>query len=197
MRSAAISVRSALRHRSLLSLEPHVLVRGGERVAGDQTETRLFHSRPVAAHQAELKDGRDHRLLVDELLDAVQRRLAPLLVELGALLAEEAIDVRVAAVYVRAARRDEGFDPRRGVAEGGASAVHEVSVLLVAIALLECGALERPELHANARGLERVGDRFADGHGRGIDGVVTGVQSVRISGLGEELLRSEEHTSEL
>src|SRR5206468_6369316 len=141
-----------------LSPEPHVFVRPGERVAGDEPETRLLHSRPVAAHQTDLDDGRDHRLLVDELLDAVQRRLAPLLVELGALLAEEPIDVRVAAVHVRAARRDEGFDPRRGVAEGGASAVHEVTVLIIAIALLECGALERPEPHANARGLERVDD---------------------------------------
>src|SRR5438105_13773005 len=133
----------------LLSLESHVLVRGGERVAGNQPETRLLHSRPVAAHQADLNDGRDHRLVVDQLLDAVQRRLAPLLVELGALLAEEPIDVRIAAVHVRAARRDEGFDSRRGIAEGSTSAVHEVLVLLVAIALLERRALERPELRAN------------------------------------------------
>src|SRR5207247_9298385 len=107
-----------------------------ERVPGDQPVPRALPLRPVAAHQADLGDGRGHRLLVDELLDAVQCRLAPLLVELGALLAEEPIDVRVAAVNVRAARRDEGFDPRCGVAEGSASAVHEVSVLLVAIALL-------------------------------------------------------------
>src|SRR5262249_17935927 len=131
-----------------------------------------------------------YRLVVDELLDAVQRRLAPLLVELGALLAEEPVDVRVAAVHVRAARGDEGFDSRCGVAEGGASAVHEVSVLLLSVALLECGALDWAKLHANAGGLERVDDRFTDGHGRGINSVVTGVQSVRISRFGEELLRA-------
>src|SRR5262249_31770124 len=112
---------SAVKHFSVtardnrsLSLEPYVLVRSGERIAGDQPETRLLPSRPVAAHQAHLHDRRDHRLLVHELLDTVQRRLAPLLVELGALLAEEPVDVRVAAVHVRAAGRDEGLDPRRG-----------------------------------------------------------------------------------
>src|SRR5262245_6824217 len=67
--------------KRLLFLESHVLVRGGEGVAGDQPEARLLHSRPVAAHQADLEDGRDHRLLVDQLLDALQHRLAPLLVE--------------------------------------------------------------------------------------------------------------------
>src|SRR5206468_5923765 len=87
------------------SLEPYVFVRRGERVPGDQPETRLLHSRPVAAHQANLDDGRDHRLLVDQLLDAVQRRVAPLLVELYPLFAEETIDVRVATLHVRAARR--------------------------------------------------------------------------------------------
>src|SRR5262249_60105437 len=100
------------------------------------------------------------------------RRLAPLLVEVGALLAEQPVDVRIAAVHVRAARSDEGFDPCCGVAEGGASALHEVLVLLVAVALLECRALERPELHAYARGLERVDDRLADGHRRRIDALV-------------------------
>src|SRR5207244_584059 len=79
----------------LLSLEPHVLVRRRERVAGDQPEPRLLDPRSVAAHQSDLPDGRDHRLVVDELLDLVQRGLAPLLVELGGLLAEEPVDVRI------------------------------------------------------------------------------------------------------
>src|SRR4029453_418757 len=48
-------------------------------------------------------DRREHRLVVDELLDAVQRCLAALAIELGALLAEEPVDVGIAAVHVGAA----------------------------------------------------------------------------------------------
>src|SRR5436853_7928823 len=58
----------------------------------------------------------------------------------------------------------------------------------VGIALLECRALERPELRANADGVQRVDDGLAGNRGRGIDDVVTGIQPVRISGLGQELL---------
>src|SRR5262245_11978996 len=45
-------------------------------------------------------DRRHHHLVVDELLDALQGRLAPLRVELVRLLLEEAVDIRVAAVGV-------------------------------------------------------------------------------------------------
>jgi hypothetical protein len=62
---------------------------------------------------------------VDELLDAVQRGLAPLRVEIARLLQEEPVDVGIASVDVGAARGDERFDSRGGVAEGAAAALDE------------------------------------------------------------------------
>ena len=48
--------------------------------------------------EGELVDRRDHRLLVDELLDTLEHRLALGAVELVRLLAKEPVYVRIAAV---------------------------------------------------------------------------------------------------
>src|SRR5499426_4697284 len=103
-----------------LRLELHVFVRAGERKASDEPEPRLFDARPEAAHRSELPDRGEHRLVVDELLDAVQRRLAPLAVELGRLLSEEPVDVGIATVHEGAAGDHEGLEADRRVAEGAA-----------------------------------------------------------------------------
>src|SRR5947208_16817429 len=94
-----------------LRLELHVFIRTGERKAGDEPEPRLLHPRSEAAHRRELPDRREHRLLVDELLDAMQRCLAALAIELGRLLPGQPGDVGVAAGTVRAARHDEALEP--------------------------------------------------------------------------------------
>src|SRR5205809_1052659 len=57
-------------------LEPQVLVRRGVGVVGDERQARLLHAWPVAIDKGELPDRRDHRLLVHELLDPLERRLA-------------------------------------------------------------------------------------------------------------------------
>src|SRR5439155_911722 len=62
----------------LFALEPQVLVRRGVRVPRDEREAGLRHARPVAVEEGQLPDGREHRLVVDELLDAMEGRLPPL-----------------------------------------------------------------------------------------------------------------------
>src|SRR5262245_25694298 len=69
-----------------LSLEPQLFVRRRVRITADQAQPGLFHSGPDTGQDSRLPERREHRLLVGELLDAVQRRLAPLAVELGTLL---------------------------------------------------------------------------------------------------------------
>src|SRR5438046_4220487 len=66
-------------------LEPQVLVRRGVGVVGDERQARLLHAWPVAIDKGELPDRRDHRLLVHELLDPLERRLALLPVHLGSV----------------------------------------------------------------------------------------------------------------
>src|SRR5262245_29752636 len=99
--SSAISVRSS----SALQLE--VFVGSGEWPAGDEPETGLRHPRALGVDEAELPDGRVHRLVVHELLDPVQRRFAALAIQLARLLPEESVDVRIAAIDVRTARHHE------------------------------------------------------------------------------------------
>src|SRR5262249_40407612 len=145
-----------------LSLELHVLVRARERKAGDEPEARLLDFRPVAAHRGELHDRGEHRLVVDQLLDALQRGLAALAVELRRLLAEEAIDVRVAAVDVRATDDDERLEPGRGAAEGRARAQYQALELLLDLPLVVGGALEGLELRADAGRAEIVHHGLGD-----------------------------------
>src|SRR5207245_2786123 len=134
-----------------------LLVRIRERVAGDHAERRLLDTWPDSGQERGLEDRREHHTLVHELLDAMQHRLPPLRVDLHGLLAEEAVDVRVAAVGADAARDDEGFDPGRRVAGRRAALPHEVPEALFLVGLVECRALERPELCAPWRGSPRGG----------------------------------------
>src|SRR5712692_9947248 len=77
----------------LLALEPQVLVRRGVRVPRDEGEARLCHARPVAVEEGQLPDGREHRLVVDELLDAMEDRLPLFRVDLARLFLDEPLAV--------------------------------------------------------------------------------------------------------
>src|SRR2546428_410302 len=96
--------------RTLLGLELQVLVGRRESVTGDEPEPRLFHAPAPARDEGELVDRRGHCALVDELLDALQDRLALRTIELGGLLLEETVQIGVAAVRERAIRDDAGLE---------------------------------------------------------------------------------------
>src|SRR5262245_38806493 len=138
--------------------QPDILERRRERIARDEADPGLLHPRPDAAEAGDQPDRGKHHLLMDELLDAVQGRLASFRLQLGRLFAEEPIDVGVAPVSVRAASGDERLDPRGGVAKGAAAALDEALVLLVGITSEEGRPLERAELHPDADGGEIVDD---------------------------------------
>src|SRR5262245_26501733 len=171
-----------------LRLELHVFIRAGEWKPGDEPEPGLLHARSEAAHRRELPDRREHRLVVYELLEAMQGGLAAFAVELGRLLAKEPVDVRVASVHVGTARHHERLEPGRRVAERGARAEHEVLERLLDLALVVRCALERPKLQAKADGLQIVGHRLGDARVYGVAGEVARVESVGIARLREELL---------
>src|SRR5215471_1323510 len=162
--------------RSSARLELDVLVGSRERPTGDEAEPRLGHPRALRMNEAELPDRRVHHLVVHELLDAMQRRLAPLAVELGRLLAEEPVDVGIATVHEGAAGDHEGLEADRRVAEGAADAVGEVLQLLLLVALEERRPLERAESGPDADRSQVVGHRLAHGGGRRLAPEVTPVE---------------------
>src|SRR5262245_11701632 len=98
------STANQARRRAVPSPRPEldVFVRPREREAGDQPEAGLLDPRPIAAHRGALHDRGEHHFVVDELLDAMQRGLPAPAIKVGGLLAEEAVDVRIAAVDVGA-----------------------------------------------------------------------------------------------
>src|SRR2546425_11328176 len=98
----------------------------------------------------------------------MERRLATLAVELGALLTEESVDVGIASVHVGAAGGHERLESGRRVAERRARAQDEVLELLLELPLVVRRPLECPKLRPNAGGLKIVDDGFGDA---GVDGV--------------------------
>ena len=87
--------------------------------------------------EAELPDRRVDGFVVHELLDPVERRLAPLPIELAGLLPDEPIDIGIAAIDVGATSGDEGLEADRRVPERAADAVDEVLQLLLLVRLEE------------------------------------------------------------
>src|SRR5262245_11202490 len=59
-----------------LAFQLHVLVGSREPPGFEETEPGCFHARPDAVEESEVPDRREHRSLVDELLDPVEDRLA-------------------------------------------------------------------------------------------------------------------------
>src|SRR5438876_2004971 len=162
---------NSMSRRRLLRRQLHILVRGRVGVARNQPKAGLGHAGAVSVEEAQLPDRREHDLVVHELLELVEDRLAALGVQLGRLLTEEPLDVRVTAVAIEAVGRHEGLDPGRGVAGGSAPALDEVSELLFLELAEERRPLERTHLGRDPDHAEVVHD--------GLDH------------------RSEEHTSEL
>src|SRR5437667_320171 len=97
----------------------------------DEAEPRLGDARPHTDQERRLEERQVHRLLVHELLDLVQDRLALLSVQLAGLLAEEPVDIGIPAVREHALGDDERLDARGRVAERGAALAMEVLELLL------------------------------------------------------------------
>src|SRR5262249_21362638 len=88
------------RDRCLLRLERNVLVRCRVGVARDEPEPGFTDAWAHPVEERELPDGRVDDALLDELLDSLQGCLAPLGVGLRGLLAEEAVEIRIAPIHV-------------------------------------------------------------------------------------------------
>src|SRR5262249_2265776 len=145
---------------TLLRLELDLLIRRRPRIVQDESEARLGHARTVPTQGGELPQWEIHGLVVDQLLDAVQERLALLWIELGRLLLEEVVDVGISAVRVRAARGREHLEPGGGVAGDTTQAVDEVAELLLLIRGQEPGALDWPQPRLDSDRLQVVEDRL-------------------------------------
>src|SRR5262249_20801239 len=115
---AAIRIRVFMcdspRRNPSFPFQLQVLVGRRERVGGDEAEPRLLHPRADAVETRIQPERREDSLVVDELLDALEHGAAPLLIQLGRLLAEQAIDVGVAPVRIDAAAGHEGLDAGGG-----------------------------------------------------------------------------------
>src|SRR5256712_9878508 len=144
-----------------LSLELHVLVRRRPRIVGDKAEPRFLDARTHSLQEGQLPDRKDHGLVVDQLLDALEKRRSLLRVELTRLLLAEPVDGGVPPVGVGAARDHERLQPGGRVAEDAAQPVDDVLELLLLIRLEEPRPLERAEPRLDADGLKIVEDRLA------------------------------------
>jgi hypothetical protein len=92
---------------SLFRRQAKILVRGGVRVAGDEAETGLRHTRADAIEEAELPARGVHGLVMHELLHLLEDRL-PFWADPARLLLHEPLDVRVGPVGVDAGGGHEG-----------------------------------------------------------------------------------------
>src|SRR5262245_64252666 len=173
--------------RSLLSLELQVLVRRRVGVHRDQAKPGLGDARPDAVQPTQLPDGRVHDLVVHELLDLDEDRLALLPVQLGGLLLEESVDIGVAAVGIDPLRVHERLQARGRVAQRRGAAPDQVAKLLLTILGEEGRPLERPQLYADADCLPVVGDGLTHAGVGAVDEVFAAVDAVRVACLGQEL----------
>src|SRR5262245_48335205 len=137
-------------------LEFHVLVWRRPRVIRDEAEPRFRDVRTDSLQESELPDRQEHRLVVNQLLDAMEHCLALLRIELARLLSEQAVDVGVAAVGERATRDHERLQPGGGVSEDAGEPEDDVLQLLLLVRLHEPRALERSKAHLDADGLQIV-----------------------------------------
>src|SRR5882672_2547135 len=122
--------RDPSREHTLPRLQLHVLVRRREPVARHEPDPGFLHPRPHAVQEGEIPDRREHRALVDELLDAMKHGLALGAIQLHGLFPEQAVDVGVAAVGVGAAGDRDGFQPGGSVPRRADEEIDQVLVLL-------------------------------------------------------------------
>src|SRR5205823_7621325 len=111
------------RERALGPLQGDVLVGGGVRKTGDQTETGFADARADAVDKGQLPDRRVNGPFINGLLHLVQDRLSLLTVELDGLLLVQLVEIGVVAVDKDAALDDMGFEAGRGVAERAGSSL--------------------------------------------------------------------------
>src|SRR5215472_5489948 len=95
-------------------------------------------------------DRREHRALVDHLLNAMQDCFTLLGIQLPRLLADEPLDVGIAAIGEGASRSHEGVEASGGVARGATRGLDDVLELLVAVLRDERRALQRTESRPDA-----------------------------------------------
>src|SRR5262249_24262572 len=88
------------RDKCLLRLERDVLVRRRVGVARNEPERGFADARADPVEERELPNGRVDYALMDELLDPLPGRLAPLGVGFRGLLAEEAVEIRIAPIHI-------------------------------------------------------------------------------------------------
>src|SRR6267143_1423544 len=181
-RAASLGPRSS-------PLELQILIRSGVSVVRDQAQPGFRHPLTYTVQEGGLEERSEHRLLVHELLDPVQDGLALLSVRLRGLLAEEPVDIGIAAVGEHALADHEGLDAGGGVPEGGAALAMKVLELLLLICLDDGGPLHRSQLDADTYGLQGVSDELGDGGVYEVRRDLAGIEAVRVACLGEEPLR--------
>jgi hypothetical protein len=120
---------------------------------------------------------------VHQLLHLVQQCLALLEIELGRLLLEQFVELRVAAIDIGAALGDESFDSSGGVAEGAAGVLDDILELLFAIPREESSPLQWPEFRPDADGKQIVEYRLGQVGISNIAIVIAGIKSIRVSGF--------------
>jgi hypothetical protein len=127
------------------TLQRQILVRCGVGKARHQAKAGLANPRSDTIDEGELPDRRVDHALGKDLLDFIQTG-AFRVTELGRLLLEQQIDVRVIAVDKGSTLDGEGFEPCGGIAEGAAAALDDVLVGLFGVTLDKAGALDQPAI---------------------------------------------------
>jgi hypothetical protein len=128
------------------TLQRQILVRRGVGKARHQAKAGLANPRSDTIDEGELPDRRVDHALGKDLLDFIQQPGAFRVTELGRLLPEQQIDVRVIAVDKGSTLDGEGFEPCGGIAEGAAAALDDVLVGLFGVTLDKAGALDQPAI---------------------------------------------------
>src|SRR5262252_10746138 len=170
-----------------LRLELDVFVGRRPGIVRDEAVPRLRDARADALQNGELPDRQEHTLVVDELLDTLQQRLALSQIELARLVLEQRVDVRIAAVGEGAARHRERFEAGRRGAEDATEPVDQVLELLLLIGLHESRSLQGSESRLDADRLQIVEDGFGVHARRRVAPEVPRVEALRVSRLREEL----------
>src|SRR5918997_1514480 len=139
-----------------------ILVRRRVGETGDQPEPRFADPWPDSVDEGELPDRREHRALVDNLLNFVQYRLAFTAIQLDGLLPIQLVDIGVGAVGKNAVLHDMRLDAGGSVAERSWAGLDQILELFLAEAFDKAGALDRPQLGTDADREKVVDHRLGD-----------------------------------
>src|SRR5690242_6178846 len=154
---------------------------------GDQAKRRFVDARALAVEESELPQRGVDSALMDQLLHAMQQLGAFGAIGFDRLLGEQLVDVRVAAIDISAALDDERLHARGGVAEGAAAALYDVAVLLLHVALIEGGALDRAQPEPNADLGQAIQRRLAEVGVGGVAVVLPAIEAAGETRLGQQL----------